>query len=549
MTILAILLATQPAPVEASFLDTLGNLWNRGTEAVGGLWERGKETVSGWLGGRRAKDISGLLEQVEKAQQEVHGKAVNLADFMAQIGSNGPGAATRPYLEERIRDLETSRQALEGLYAQLGPVVQEAQQQGALKPEDATRVGKIQRDQATLVGNMDRMRQVWDRWPASPPAASSGAGSPPSTGGGSNTASVVRGLPPASPGSPGTPSGPATSSSGAPPAPTVPAGGQTPDMLDQRSPDPTPAPAGPVPPPSPTPSPSAPVIAASSPATAPTVPTGKRFADDARLLDADLSPNAPPTREPVPVPTLAPVPTSAPAAATTGNGAAEAVAKVASEERTLASLAKDSGKETEYGASSRPDEDPPPATTVGSGEASAEVKPAPEGTGGTEDETAGTDAAPTSPLPSLAAPIRRKGDGPIDPDDPETAALIDSWLAGVGLDSYGRYVAPPNITARGPAETDGRTRTRYVWDTLQADPAGSGVSLGDFVRRRLNGEAVALAPPRQASPTALAPGRGPSGPLGSRSKAAYQNLGKSLTGSDDRAATRSAYESYKRNSK
>lgn len=95
--------------------------------------------------------------------------------------------------------------------------------------------------------------------------------------------------------------------------------------------------------------------------------------------------------------------------------------------------------------------------------------------------------------------------GEFNPDDPETQGYIDEWLAANGLDSYGRLVGSVNggvIRANYGADTDGRTRSMYVWQEYwQMQGPVTGMTLGDYVMARLGGGDASGAPPQTQDPT------------------------------------------------
>lgn len=79
-------------------------------------------------------------------------------------------------------------------------------------------------------------------------------------------------------------------------------------------------------------------------------------------------------------------------------------------------------------------------------------------------------------------------------DDPRAKGFIDEWLAGSGLDEYGRYVQPAHIAAAGQPELNGRSRHHWVWENLGGTAGANGMTLEQYVRARLDGQQIALAP-------------------------------------------------------
>lgn len=78
-------------------------------------------------------------------------------------------------------------------------------------------------------------------------------------------------------------------------------------------------------------------------------------------------------------------------------------------------------------------------------------------------------------------------------DDPRAKGYIDEWLAGSGLDEYGRYVQPAHIAAAGQPELSGKSRHHWVWENLKDQSGASGMTLEQYVRARMNGQAPAAA--------------------------------------------------------
>lgn len=562
---LAILFGAAAPPAQASFMDTLGNLWSSGSQAVGNLWNSGRETVSGWFGGGdeasggstsggaatgpsagsgassgagasapTSADLPALLEQTRRGQEEVLQRALLLEDFMSEVGPQGPGVASRPYIAERIRAFETSRDALDVLYGRVNTVLSQVPAD-ALSSEVRQQVGEIQRKQQSLVASTQRMQQIYARWPAPTQTqvdqeVRQGVGATPA---GASSASASTGAP-----------------SGEAPA-TDPRPAYAPDIqrTDQGE-------AG-APPPSP-------------PADEPPAPPS----EGAGLFGPRA--NDPAAEDPSQAPGPGEAGDGSPAAAsggegddrwaglepkkftdsaedmglTDGSGSADTPASPSSasegemEAKTFTDSAEVAGGEA--GGQGEAGDDARGGTTGAAGEAATTLSDSAEATPG-EGAAASPGTSTLGERPALEP--ARKGDGPLDPDDPEVAALIDEWLSAMGLDEYGRWVSPSHIQANGAPETDGRSRTRYVLDHHRNNSEG-GISLEDFLRQRLNGEAVGgpSAPARGGA--SVSAGRGSA--AGSASvtqgsatrRSAYSATLGALEGGD-RSAARQAYQAYR----
>lgn len=479
--ILVALLDLAAAPARASFLDTLSNLWTAGTTKAGELWQAGKKTVGGWFGGGSGStDLGPLLDQLEQGQREVATRSADTRELLAGFGPQGPGAATRPFVEERLRTLARSEEALGTLYTRLAEALKDPAAVERLDGTSRQRIGDIQRKQQALVAEYEQIEGRIRTWPPAPAAS---PGPDPLA-----TAAIPK---------PGQPIPRTIVDTSAMLGDVGPAPGASPPQAAVPR-----APAGAVP-------------AAAAPPPATPAPTGpaKVFRDSADLLGSHASPE-------------------------NMTQAARAEERIRAEGAGTASGYGTEGRPGEASTAGTPGTQPGnDAIPEGSGEPG---EPSPVAAGTAEDQTQGGAGAGTLALPSLeAAPA-----GPPDPADPRVAALIDEWLAGAGLDPYGRYLVPGRIEARGPPETDGLTRAAYVWNLLRNQPGAASVSLQEFVEKRLKGQAVSVAPASRPDETATAPAPRPA--TGSDPVARRKALGAAQTtlSGSDRGAGRSAYEAY-----
>lgn len=497
---LPVLLLLAPTPARASFLDTLGNLFQAGKQKVTELFQAGKEKVSGLMGGGSAgageapADLPGLLGQLESAQEEVARKADAAREFLDRLGPGGPGPASRPYVEERLRDLNRSVSTVKELYARLPPAVEAARKGDRLSSEDLRRVGQVQRQQQILVASSDAIESRVARLPA--PAAT--------------------------------------------PSPT-------PDGPRPPSPAPTPTPSA-TPPPSATPTPS----------VAPT-PTVAPAPNANPTPSATPTPTVAPTPSATPTPTVAPTssatPTPEPGSTASNDGYGSATRPAGTEEQPT------SGKVTLVDEADDLDSGPAPVTADEAGEDGSVGDPAPVDEASPE-QAPSRGAAGTS-LPALAARGPAAFD-PEDPemgawiDEWLQAAGLDEygrWVEPITLSARGSadtrgmtrrtwvyasfhgWNAGTNLTLA--AYVEARRQGQHPALNRLRNPDGSPLG-SDTEGRSL--------PRRLAAPRATAPARAhleaPAAKPAATPKAAYEALQAAIK-SGDAERIKAAYKQYR----
>lgn len=407
------------SPSQASFLDTLGGLYEAGKEKVGSLFQRGKEAVSGLLGGgssstsspspaspsaptsspppessspppsstssptsassstssssatseRRLLDLS---TQVERAQAAVSERASNLKDYFKQLGEKGPGESARPFVEERVKALDKGREELEGLYQKLHEGV--VASGGRLSREVRDKIDSIQERQGGIAESLGSIRGKLVGW-----AGLSGA----------SDSSSKEAAPAASP------AADSSSDAGSTDKPMV--------LVDKLSDSST-----------------------SSP------------------LDSFRPPGE---RETEGIPRT----------------------EVAADPGSNAAVARPTESSSETGS---PEGESSSSPSEGESNSSQ----------GSADGVVPEDATPTGSGESSSASDAEEEEKPFDPNDPEVLSRIDQWLSMAGLDPYGRTPGPGIRFTRAP-DGASKGRGAYVWDIFKDSSRGIGITLREFVEK------------------------------------------------------------------
>jgi hypothetical protein len=497
--ILALTLLLAPAPANASILDALGNLWETGKEKVGGLFESGKEKVSGLLGRSPrggGEELEALMGQIESAQETVATKGDNVSGYLSRLNGRAPGAATRPFLQERMRDLETAQRTLGELYSRLGQAVAAAGGVQELKTEERQRIGLIQRQQQILVATAQQLEHRTDRAlagqpvPAAQPLDLPDGPLPPieeETGASTRPPENSREEPPRE----------TAVTLPEPPAEEPPPPPEETEPASREAPSATPAPEA-------------------SEALDTETPEGvqswgsyermRREQEEAERTEREDSGT-----------------TIVKADSAEAFGGVRDDGRTGDEEgdRTTQVKADDASafggsargevdgeasdaEEHGYGAAGRPGgtpEHPKPAGTE-------------EGEAGDGEASEGDGEASVS-VPALTAQATGSGPRTFDPEDSEMGGWVDEWLQAAGLDEYGRWVSPSAITANGPADTDGLPRRTWVVAVHGDKSFGTNMSLNAYIAARLKGDRPSVA--RVTNPDGTPLGTEPGGSGGPRS--------------------------------
>jgi hypothetical protein len=99
----------------------------------------------------------------------------------------------------------------------------------------------------------------------------------------------------------------------------------------------------------------------------------------------------------------------------------------------------------------------------------------------------------TPPATIASATNKATAGGEPDWHDSQVQGFIDEYLGGVGLTEWGQYIAPGAQLA-GPPDHGSKQRHEWVWENMQAKSVGSNMTLNEYVRARMGGQAPVLKP-------------------------------------------------------